>query len=112
VVHLIIPGYIKLNQKNILTKYAGEMPDEIQFALKGISNPSRIGILIALLKHGKMTFNEMKTKFGLNPSSLSNHLTALQNGNLITNVVEKKKGKIFSFYNVTDIQELSSYHYH
>lgn len=88
-----------------LKEYSDEIPLEIKALLKGLSNDDRIGILLALMKHGKMTFNEMKEKFGLHSSSLSNHLTALQDGNLIENFYEKRNEKGFSYYDVTDIPE-------
>ena len=88
-----------------LKEYSDEIPLEIKTLLKGLSNDDRLGILLALMKHGKMSFKEMKEKFGLHSSSLSNHLTALQDGNLIENFYEKKEENGFSYYDVTDIPE-------
>ena len=47
----------------------------------------------------------MKEKFNFHSSSLTNHLTALQDGNLVENFYEKGTEKGFSFYDVTDIPE-------
>ena len=88
-----------------IKKYSDEIPLEIKTLLKGLSSDDRLGILIALMKNGKMSFKEMKEKFGLHSSSLSNHLTALQDGNLIENFYEKRDEKGFSYYDVTDIPE-------
>lgn len=88
-----------------LKEYSDEIPLEIKALLKGLSNDDRLGILLALMKHGKMSFKEMKEKFGLHSSSLSNHLTALQDGNLIENFYEKREENGFSYYDVTDIPE-------
>lgn len=92
-----------LNPK--LKEYSEEMPPEVKNLLKGLSNDDRLGILLALMKTGKMTFKEMKEKFGLHSSSLSNHLTALQDGNLVENFYEKRDEKGFSYYDVTDVPE-------
>ena len=57
------------------------------------------------MKHGKMSFNEMKQKFQLSPSSLTNRLTVLQDGSLIENFYEKTDRRSFSYYDVTDVPE-------
>jgi len=94
-----------LDSPTQIKQYSDEIPSEIKTLLKGLSNDDRLGILIALMKHGKMTFKEMKEKFDLHSSSLSNHLTVLQDGNLIENFYEKRDEKGFSYYDVTDIPE-------
>ena len=94
-----------MNQKP-LKSYAEEIPEEIRFMFKGLSSDERLGIIIALLKDGKLTFGQMKKKFGLNSSSLINHLSALQDGNLIKNFYEKKQGRVHSLYDVTDVPEM------
>ncbi|MCH8833005.1 MAG: winged helix-turn-helix transcriptional regulator [Thaumarchaeota archaeon] len=82
------------------------MPEEIRLLLKGISDEKNLGLLIALLKHGKMSFNEIKEKFQFSPSSLTIRLNELQDGNLVKNFYEKSGNKGFSYYDVTDIPEL------
>lgn len=94
-----------MNQKP-LQKYINEVPSEIRFLLKGISNEENLGIIVFLLKEGKGTFNEMKKKFKMNPSSLTRNLKALQKGNLIKNYYEKNNKRVYSYYEVTDIPEL------
>lgn len=94
-----------MDQNSKLLNYSNEIPPEIRLLLKGLSADDRLGILVALMKNGKMTFNQMKNEFDLNSSSLSNHLTVLQNGNLIENFYEKGDEKAFSYYDVTDIPE-------
>lgn len=94
-----------MDQDTGLKEYSDEIPLEIKTLLKGIANDDRLGILISLMKRGKMTFNQMKQEFGLSSSSLSNHLTLLQNGNLIENFYEKGNEKGFSLYDITDIPE-------
>lgn len=95
-----------MDSNSTLENYANKMPEEIRFILKGLSDDDRIGIVIALLENGKMTFSEMKEKFDLNSSSLTNHLSILQKGNLIENFYEKNEKRVFSYYDVTDIPEL------
>ncbi len=89
-----------------LKKYYEEVPEEIRFLLSGLSDDKNLGIIVALLKKGKMTFNEMKEQFQLSPSSLSNRLNVLQDGNLIKNFYEKTGQRGFSYYDVTDFPEL------
>jgi len=88
-----------------LLEYSNEIPNEIKLLLKALSTDDRLGILLALMKNGRMTFSQMKTEFDLSASSLSNHLTTLQNGNLIENFYEKGTERAFSYYDVTDIPE-------
>lgn len=102
---MIVLRYKKMDSNSKISEYSNEIPGEIKLLLKALSNDDRLGILVALMKNGKMTFNEMKEKFHLQSSSLSNHLTTLQDGNLVENFYEKGTEKGFSFYNVTDIPE-------
>lgn len=94
-----------MDSNSKLSEFSDEIPFEIKSLLKGLSADDRLGILIALMRNGKMTFNEMKEKFDLHSSSLSNHLTALQDGSLVENFYEKGDEKGFSYYQVTDIPE-------
>ncbi len=90
---------------DILQSYAKRIPFEVKATLRGLDDDNRLGLVVALLDHGKMTFNEMKTKFQMNSSSLSNHLSILQEGNLIQNFYEKNDHRVSSYYDVTDITE-------
>lgn len=94
-----------MNSDSELERYSAKIPDEIKIMLKAIADEDRLGILVALLEKGKMTFSEMKEKFSLNSSSLTNHLSILQKGNLIENFYEKNERKVFSYYDVTDLPE-------
>jgi len=85
--------------------YANEVPEEIRWLLKGFADDNSLGLLIALMKNGKMSFNEIKEQFDLSPSSLTKKLNVLQDGNLIQNFYEKTDGRSFSYYDVTDIPE-------
>ena len=103
---LIVLRYKNLDSGASLKKYSEEIPLEIKSLLRGLSNDDRLGILLALMKSGKMSFKEMKEEFGLHSSSLSNHLTVLQDGSLIENFYEKQDEGRFSYYDVTDIPEM------
>ena len=87
----------------ILTEYANKLPEEVKDLLLGFSSPENLGLLAALMEHGKMSFNEMKQEFKLSSSSLTNRLNVLQNGNLVKNFYEKTDGRGFSYYDVTDV---------
>ena len=50
-----------------------------------------------------MTFSEIEAKYGLNPSTLRSHLTALQKGYLVRNYYEKNGGRVYSYYEATDL---------
>jgi len=52
-----------LDSPTQIKQYSDEIPSEIKTLLKGLSNDDRLRILIALMKHGKMTFKEMKEKW-------------------------------------------------
>jgi len=94
-----------MNQSKELKEYSIKIPSEIKWMLKALADDDRLGIIIALLKNGKMTFSEMKEKFQLNSSSLTNHLSLLQEGNLVQNFYEKNERRVSSFYDVTDVPE-------
>jgi DNA-binding transcriptional ArsR family regulator len=85
-----------------LSKYASEVPDEIKSVVKGLDNEVRLAIIVALMKHGKTTFSDLKHLLELNSSSLSNHLSILQDGGLIKNVLEWNENS-YSYYMTTEI---------
>ena len=61
--------------------------------------------MIALAEGGKMTFSEIRAKYGLDPGTLSSHLNALQSGNLVRSYYEKGIGRAHSYYEATDLPE-------
>ncbi len=89
----------------VLESYAKRIPIEVRATLRGPDDDGRLGLVAAMLDQGKMTFTEMKTKFEMNSSSLSNHLSILQEGNLIQNFYEKNNNRVSSYYDVTGIAE-------
>ncbi len=86
-------------------EYAKEIPMEIRQIVRTMGDEDRLGILIALLRHGRMTFSELKNLFSMNPSSLQNHLSKLLQVSLIDNYYERGEGKSYSYYEATEIPE-------
>jgi DNA-binding HxlR family transcriptional regulator len=82
--------------------HANEIPKEVRSVIKGLNNETRLAIIVVLMKNGKMTFSELKESLALNSSSLSNHLSILQDGGLVNNVLEWKENS-YSYYTPTDI---------
>ena len=91
-----------MNQNEKVTQLANEIPTEIKDAVKGLDDDTRLAILVLLLKDGKMTFSQLKDTLHLNSSSLSSNLSVLQNGGLVTNMLEWKN-KSYSYYMATNL---------
>ena len=68
-----------------LAELSDRVPARVKAGIRGLADDERLGLVIALAEGGKMTFSEIKTKYGLDPSTLSGHLNALQSGNLVRN---------------------------
>ena len=88
-----------------MAELADKVPALVRAGIKGLADDDRLGLVIALAEGGKMTFSEIKAKYGLNPSTLSSHLNALQSGNLVRNCYEKGIGRAYSYYEATDLPE-------
>jgi DNA-binding transcriptional ArsR family regulator len=82
--------------------HVNEIPKEIRSVIKGLNNETRLAIIVVLMKNGRMTFSELKESLELNSSSLSNHLSVLQDGGLVNNFLEWKENS-YSYYTPTDI---------
>jgi ArsR family transcriptional regulator len=88
-----------------VSQYASEIPREIKSTIKALDDDTRLAIIVALMKNGRMTFTDLKKTFEVNSSSLSHHLTLLQNGGLVDNSLEISKKGSHSYYSTTDITE-------
>lgn len=102
-----------MTELNALAKeFAKEIPEEIKYVVKALDEDIRVAIIVALMKQSRMTFSEIKKSFELNSSSLSYHLSILQEGGLIRNLIEKNDDGSYSYYTTTDITEpiLSALH--
>ena len=88
-----------------LAELADKVPALARAGIRGLADDDRLGLVIALAEGGKMTFSEIKAKYGLDPGTLSSHLNALQSGNLVRNHYEKGIGRAHSYYEATDLPE-------
>ncbi len=88
-----------------LIELADKIPALVKAGIRGLADDERLGLAIALVEGGKMTFSEIKAKYGLNPSTLSSHLSALQSGNLVRNYYERGIGRAYSYYEATELPE-------
>ncbi len=80
-----------------------EIPKEVRIAFtKGVSDDSRLAILLALNANGKHSFKELKERFKMNESTLNYHLNRLLESGLITNYYTKSSDvKTYSFYEMS-----------
>ena len=88
-----------------LAAYAKKVPFVVKAGIEGLADDNRLGMAVALMEKGRMTFSEMEAEFGLNPDTLSRYLTALQRGDLVRNYYEKVDGGQFSYYETTGLPE-------
>lgn len=88
-----------------LAEYAASIPEEVRAMVFGLADDDRLGLVLALLEHGRMSFSEMKEKFGIGPSSLSGHLKVLQRGNMVHNFLGRHNGRVSSYYEATELAE-------
>jgi DNA-binding transcriptional ArsR family regulator len=86
-------------------EYSEDIPEEIKAVLKALDDDIRLAVIVALMKHEKITFSELKKLFDINSSSLSYHLTLLQDGGLVRNILSKTEDGSYSYYAVTEITE-------
>lgn len=90
----------------VLTGYADRVPRVVKAGIKGLADDGALGIVVALMDEGNMTFSELKSKFGLNSSTLSRYLAALQRGDLVRNYYEKRDGRPYSYYEATRLPDV------
>jgi DNA-binding transcriptional ArsR family regulator len=77
-------------------------PKEMKYVIKGLGDDVRLSIIEKLMKNTKLPYNEIKKQLGLNSSSLSYHLSLLQDGGLVNNFLEFKDNS-HSYYKVTEL---------
>jgi DNA-binding transcriptional ArsR family regulator len=93
-----------MNQNEVIKQYADEIPKEVRAVINGLSEDIRMAIIVGLLKNEKATFTDLKKLFDLKSSSLSYHLSLMQNGGLVDNIADLKESR--SYYKATDIARL------
>lgn len=84
-----------------MRKNAERVPLVVKAGIRGLSDDERLGLAMALEKSGRMTFSQMKKKFGLDSATLNDYLVELQAGHLVRNYYEKSEGEIRSYYETT-----------
>ncbi len=70
--------------------------------IKALNDDARIAVIVVLMKHKQMSFTQLKEHLGLSASSLSSHLTILQNSGLVNNFLQRKENS-YSYYVTTDL---------
>lgn len=90
-----------MSQNKAIKEYSSEIPREIRDAINGLSEDIRMAIIVLLLKKESVTYTELKRLLDLNSSSLSHHLSLMQDGGLVDNIVDLKESH--SYYKATDI---------
>ena len=93
------------DRNDTILEYSQEVPEEVKAVLKAFDDDIRVALVVALMKHEKMTFSELKKLFNVNSSSLSYHLSLLQDGGLVRNILDKSKDGSYSYYAITEITE-------
>lgn len=73
-------------------EHADKIPLVVKAGFRGLADDDALGIVVALMEDGNMTFSELKSKFGFGSSTLARHLAALQRGDLVRNYYEKRDG--------------------
>ena len=69
-----------------LAAYAEKVPFVVKAGIEGLADDNRLGMAVALMEEGKMTFSELEAKFGLDPDTLRRYLIALQRGILCATI--------------------------
>lgn len=89
-----------------IEKYLEEVPEDVIEAISSLSDNTRLAIVVALLKHGELTFSQLMDKMELTSSTLSHHLKILQNSSMVVNSYKKKAdSEEYSFYDLTEYGE-------
>lgn len=83
--------------------YLNQIPNEFEFALKGIGNKFRLALSILLIDHGPLSFSNIAKITGREKSLIGNHLKKLELGGIIQNFLQKKEDtNEYSFYEITE----------
>jgi len=100
-----ILNLLRSGESTSLEDYSRQIPAEIRRALDGLYNDTRLGIFLAIMKHGELSFSEIGSKVGMqkDKSKLAFHLNKLTENALVEHFYRHQIGnEKFSFYTVTD----------
>ena len=78
----------------------------VKVGIRSLAEDGALGIVVALMDDGNMTYSELKSKLGLNSNDLDRHLFALQRGGLVRNYYEKRNGQPYSYYEATRLPDV------
>jgi len=90
---------------NVVSQYAREIPSDVKNVIKALDDDNRVAIIVALMKNSRMTFTDLKKLFDIAPSSLTYHLSILQDGGLVHHYLEKPIEGSYSYYATTELVE-------
>lgn len=86
--------------------YADRVPRVVKAGIRALADDNSLGIVVALMDDGNMTFSELRSKLGLDSDALDRHLTALQCGGLVRNYYERRNGRPYSYYEATRLPDV------
>ena len=90
---------LKINFKD----YLNQIPNEFEFALKGIGNKFRLALSILLVDNGPLSFSNIAKITGKEKSLIGNHIKKLELGGIVQNFLQKKEDtNEYSFYEITE----------
>lgn len=87
-----------------LKEYIKGIPIELRRAISGLDNDIRLGIFLALIKHGELSFSELGEKLDMkeDKAKLNFHLGKLTKSALVEHYYRHQLGsEKFSFYSTT-----------
>ena len=79
-----------LIKSNEFHEYAEEIPEELKRAIKALSDDCRLAIISGLIRHGELSFSQLRQGTGGTSGALSHHLRILKEAGLIENYYAKK----------------------
>ncbi len=97
-----VSRYRNLNYDNKVGIDSKGIPEEVKLSIKALADDTRLSIVMLLLENDRMAFSQLKQTLNLSSSSLSNHLTLLQDGGIVNNFLELKNNK-YSYYTMTEM---------
>lgn len=92
----------------VVLEYADQIPNEVRMAFtKGLSDDTRIAILVFLDTNGQHSFKQLKERLNMNESTLNYHLNKLSLAGLVVNYYSKMDNvRTYSRYDVTPFAKM------
>ena len=109
-VHLITVGMYLQRLIEGRDKKKELSPGEVQAVCKALGDNSRYRILMLILANGKMYLQELAKEIGLTPATVSHHISALMEANLLQmEVSEQEKRAIYYGVNRKQLEQLGEF---